>query len=480
MNLSGVARRVGVGVVARGFSQVTALVIAIVAARLLAREEFGVYAIASAFVVLLQALMYGGVYDYLIKDEAGDEILDTCFWMNATFGVGATALVAVLAFVIGALSHSAEVTRLMLWLAPSAMVAALTTWQEAVLLRRGRLGVYYGLWILVETLATALALVLFRSGAGLFALVAYRYAQVGIACLAYFAVLRLRPRLAWRPETARAAWRFAVNIYVSRMAGIVAGYSGDVLVGILVNPAAAAAYRLGSRVALGVSEIAYQPVTTMAWVQFARTQGRPEALRAEWMALVTALSVTAWPALAGLVLDSRSVLALVVGPGWDDAVPVIAVLAAARLFAAFEALLDPTLGVTDQTGLILRIRTAASVATLALLFVAARFGAVGAAAAQAAVAAGVALVAIMVALRATRASLATLAVRLLPGIVATLLTLAGATAAVALAGPAAAPPLAHLAISAAGGFVGWASAMVVTLRVSGWRGGRPATRPAAA
>ncbi len=479
MSLSGVARRIGIGVVARGFSQVTALLLAVVAARLLAKEAFGVYAIASAFVVLLQALMYGGVYDYIIKDKSGDEILDTCFWMNAAFGVLAAALVAGLAFVIGALSQSAEVTKLMLWLAPSAMVAAVTTWQEAVLLRRGRLGAYYGLWIVVETVATVLTLVLFHSGAGLLALVAYRYAQLGLAGFAYLAVLRMRPRLAWRPATARAAWRFAVNIYVSRMAGIVAGYSGDVLVGILVDPAAAAVYRLGSRVALGVSEIAYQPVTTMAWVQFARTQGRPEALRAEWMTLVTALSFTAWPALAGLVLNSRSVLALIVGPGWDDAIPVIAVLAAARLCAAFEALLDPTLGVTDQTGLILKIRTTASLATLALLFGAARFGAVGAATAQAATAVGIAFVAISVALRATQASLAMVMLRLLPGLLATVLTLAGATAATALAGTATASPAIQLAVSAGGGFVGWALTVLVTLRVSGLRAG-VATRPAVA
>ena len=485
MKLPRVAGRIGIGFVARGFSQVTALLIAIVAARLLAREEFGVYAIASAFVVLLQALMYGGVYDYIIKEGGGpdggdDRILDTCFSMNVTFGVLAASTVAGLAFVMGALTHCAQVTTLMLWLAPSAIVASITTWQEAVLLRRGRLKVYYALWLVTEALASALALALFRSGAGLFSLVAYRYAQLLLGSVCYFAVLRLRPRLAWHADTARATWRFALNIYVSRMAGIVASYSGDVLVGILVNPAAAGAYRLGSRVVLGVSEIAYQPVTTMAWVQFSRTQGKPDALRLEWFALVTALSVTAWPALAGLVLDSHSVLALVVGPGWDDAIPVIAVLAVARVLAAFEAFLDPILGVTDRSSLILKVRTIGSLAAIGLLFGAARFGAVGAAAAQAVVASGLALAAITVALRATRTRPATLLRRLVPGIACTVATGAGALGAIALAGVQPASPLATIAVSATGGLVAWAAAMAVTLRLTGLRGALTTARPAAA
>ena len=314
----------------------------------------------------------------------------------------------------------------------------------------------------------------------MFSLVAYRYAQLLLGSLCYFAVLRLRPRLAWHADTARAAWRFAVNIYVSRMAGIVASYSGDVLVGILVNPAAAGAYRLGSRVVLGVSEIAYQPVTTMAWVRFARTRGKPEAMRLEWLALLTALSLTAWPALVGLVLDGRSVLALVVGPGWDDALPVIAVLAVARVLAAFEAFLDPTLGVTDRSSLILKIRTVGSAAAVALLLGAARFGATGAALAQTIVAGALALAAIVVALRTTRTRPATLLLRLVPGLACTLATAAGALGALALAGLGPARPVSTIAVSLAGGVAGWAVTLAATARLAGLRHDGVAARPAAA
>ncbi len=475
-----VARRIGLGVVARGWSQVTALALAVIAARLLGKQDFGIYAIASAFVVLLQALMYGGVYDFIVKDDTGDSILSTCFWMNLAFGTGGAILVAILSVAMGHLTQSAEVARLMLWLAPTAIVASVASWQEAVILRRGRLTTYYWLWIGMETIASLLAVALFERGFGLFALVIYRYAQLALSCLCYALVLRLRPRFEWHGATASGAWRFAVNIYASRIVGMVASYSGDILIGTLVNPAAAGAYRLGSRVVLGVSEIAYQPVTTMAWVQFARARGKPDALRMEWLALVTALSVTAWPALAGLVIDSRSVLALVVGPGWDEAIPVIAVLAAARVLAAFEALLDPTLGVIDRSSLILRIRTLASLAAIALLFAAARFGAVGAAVAQAVVAGGLALAAIAVALRATRTRTAALLRRLLPGVACTAATGAGALGALALVGVGPASPVAAIAVSAAGGLAGWAATLAVTLRVTGLRGAAVPARPAAA
>lgn len=458
-----VARKVGIGVVARGWSQVSALILAIVAARVLGRAEFGVYAIASAFVVLLQALMYGGIYDYIVKDKADDGILGTCFWMNLVFGIGGACVVAALAFGLGALTHTPQVTHLMLWLAPSAVVASVTSWQEAVLLRDGRLKAYYILWIVTEIFAGTLAVVLFYESFGLYALVVYRYAQLTLASLGYFVLLRRVPRIEWRQDVARAAFSFAINIYVSRIVGTIANYSGDILIGTLVNPAAAGAYRLGSRVVLGVSEIVYQPIATMAWVHFSRAQDRPEALRTEWFTLLAALTLTAWPALAGLAYISHSALLLIVGPGWDEAVPVIGILAFARVLAAFEVFLEPTLGVLNRSAMILKIRATASFAAVAILCVLARYGAVGAAAAQMIVACGIAVTALVIGLRATRTGATAILRQLIPGLLCTGATLCGAATALAL-DPAQRPPAATLALAMAGGGLFWALTLFLCFR----------------
>ena len=148
-------RRIGIGVAARGWSQVTALALALLAARVLGKEGFGVYAIASVFVILLQGMMYGGIYDYIVKSRSETLEPNTCFWMNFGFSVAGAGIVAGLAPVMGALTHTPQVCSLMLVLAPSALVAAVATWQEALLLREGRLTLYYTLGIVTETLACA-------------------------------------------------------------------------------------------------------------------------------------------------------------------------------------------------------------------------------------------------------------------------------------------------------------------------------------
>ena len=455
-------RTIGIGVAARGWSQVTAMVLAVLAARVLGKQDFGIYAIASVFVILLQALMYGGIYDYIIKDREGAADTSTCYWMSLGFAAVGGIGIAALAPIVSTLTHSPPVMSLMLALAPSALIASATTWQEALLLRQGRLTAYYVNWVVMETIACGLAIALLLQGFGLWTFVVYRYAQLGLNALSYAVLVRERPHFRWQMPVARRVFAFSSNIYISRIVGIASSYSADILIGLLVSPASAGAYRLGSRVVLGVSEIAYQPVGTMAWVHFSRANDH-SALRQEWLNFVLVLSVTAWPALAGLALLSHSIVHLLVGAGWDEAVPVIVVLAFARMLSLFEVFLDPMLGVSDRTPVILKLRITASVLAISALAVLTHYGATGAAFAQVLVSLMLGLSAIRIGMRAADVNPGALLHALLPGLAATGAALAGAALTKAL--PLAAQSLTvQIGLEVLGGIALWAIVLFVVFR----------------
>ena len=440
------------------------MVLAVLAARVLGKQDFGIYAIASVFVILLQALMYGGIYDYIIKDREGVADISTCYWMSLGFAAVGGIGIAVLAPIVSTLTHSPPVMSLMLALAPSALIASATTWQEALLLRQGRLTTYYVNWVATETVACGLAIVLLLQGFGLWTFVVYRYMQLGLNALSYAMMLRERPHLHWQMSVARQVFAFSSNIYISRIVGIVSSYSADILIGLLVSPAAAGAYRLGSRVVLGVSEIAYQPIGTMAWVHFSRAK-TTSTLRLEWLNFILVLSVTAWPALAGLAFLSRSIVHLLVGPGWDEAVPVIIVLVFARMMSMFEVFLDPMLGVHDRTPMILKLRVTASVLAVCALAMLTRYGATGAAFAQVSVSLMLGLAAICIGVRATNLSARALLHALLPGLAVSGAALTGAMLTGAL--PISAQPLIlQVGLTSLGGIMFWAIVLFVVLRQS--------------
>ena len=456
-------RNIGIGVLARGWSQITAMLLAVLAARILGKHDFGIYAIASIFIVLLQGLVYGGIYDYIIKNRDDDLDIDTCFWMNLGFSAIGAVIIVMLAPLMGLLIHARAIVYLMIVLAPSALLAAVATWQEALLLRQGRLTAYYALGLVTETVAAAAGVAALLSGLGLWSFVVYRYAQLALASVGYLVVMHRIPRLHWHAETARDAIAFSSNIYVGRLVANLSMYSADLLIGVLVNPAAAGAYRLANRVVLGISEVAYQPATTMAWVHFSNAGADEGALQKEWVTLVTLLSLTVWPALAGLAFMSQTVIHLLVGSGWDEAVPVVVLIAISRIIALFQAFFDPMLGVLNRTAVILKVRGGAAIASIAILAALAHFGAVGAAAATIIVSIPLSLFAIRIGMTATRMSLGAFMQVLAPGLTATVATLAGAAAVSHVPGLAAFP-LVHAGLTVLGGIAAWAAVLLIVYR----------------
>jgi O-antigen/teichoic acid export membrane protein len=451
-----VAREIGIGVVVRAWTQVTAFVVVVIAARMLERQEFGIYAIASVFIIILSTIMYSGIYEYIIKTEDYEAAADTCYWINLGFALAGAIVIALLAPLVAALVRAPQIAPLMLCLAPTAIIAALTSWQEALVLRRKKITGYYIIWFCSETIAAGLAIALFFAGVRLYALVGYRYSQLIVSSVGYLLYMGDVPRLAWRTEQARHALAFASRLYGSRLIAIVTNYGADLIIGTLASPAAAGAYRLASRMIFGFSEIYFQPIKTIAWVRFSSAERAGSGLGHEWLGLMTVLSMIAWPTLGGAAVLSRQLTGTVLGNTWLAAAPVVVILALSKSGELFEVFLDPLLGTAGNTALLLRIRAGAAVVAIAGFLALAHLGPAFAAWAQAATYLSLAIVTIIVGLKRTNGTVRALITALLPGLATTALTMLAAAAASRLTGGAGWPLIAKFAADvAAGGFV-WA------------------------
>ena len=367
----------GLGVFARASTQVTALVVSIVAARVLGPDQFGTYAIASVFVVIAQAVLWGGVYDYVVKSQGVDVDVDTPFWINLMVGAAGCGLILLLAPLLSLATHLGEVFWLMVVLAPSMMLAAFGSWSEAVLIRRAQLGTYYKLTIGSDTMACVVAVLCFRAGLGVWSFIVYRYVQLAFAAALNTAMTRRLPRLRYDQAMARAVLAFANRINASRIVSMVAGYAPDLLLGFYAGPAQTASYRSANRIVGGVSDLCFGPGVKQAWVSVA-AHGEDVAARGRvWLGLLQALSLIVWPALCGIAILSQGLVELLAGPQWRAAAPVIVLIACARLLLVFEQFFEPLLGMRNRAALWFQIRLVRAVLSVLLFVVLGRFGAVG-------------------------------------------------------------------------------------------------------
>jgi O-antigen/teichoic acid export membrane protein len=454
MNI-GLAKDIGVGGVVRVWTQVSAFVVVVIASRSLDSQEFGIFAIATVFITVLSTIIYSGIYEYLIQIDDFKAAADTCFWIN--FGIAACGAAGIIfaAPLVAEAAHAPQLQGVMVWLAPSATIAALTSWQEALVLRRRKVSGYYLIWFCAETGSAAFAIGLFSYGFKIGGLIGYRYSQAVLTCLGYFVYMMDFPRIIFRVDEARLALAFASRLYGSRLIGILSNYSADLIIGILASPAEAGVYRLASRTVFGVSEVCYQPIKTIAWVRFSSALRNRAGLGQEWLVLMMVLSMVAWPALIGVGVLSRQLTDVVFGSAWLEVAPIIPLLALAKTTELFEVFLDPLLALSGQSRRLLWIRVAASVVAVGGFVTLAHLGAAYAAWVQTATYTMLATTTVVLGTWLTNVDLRTLAITLWPGIVTAIVTGGVAAATADFTIQTGWPPAALVACDVGAGALAW-------------------------
>jgi O-antigen/teichoic acid export membrane protein len=152
--------------------------------------------------------------------------------------------------------------------------------------------------------------------------------------------------------------------------------------------------KLAGAEALGLyyaaKQIAYRPlqlinpvVTKVALPVFARVQDEPERLRQGYLAVVAALALVQVPLYATLAALSALAVPLLLGIGWERAVPVMALLCMAMLLRSTINPVGSLLLARGRAAHSLAWNAGVLVVMAGLLAVGARWGAVGVAAAHA-------------------------------------------------------------------------------------------------
>ena len=373
-----------IAMAARVSGQFAMVAVTLVATRHLGPADFGVFAIAGALVMLARTMLYTGPFEYLLKlphDADQPRGAGACLAATMLVALGWTLLLLALGLAAPYVFKGGGVAAVILALAPSVLLGALAAFAESLMLRTGAVRRYYAITVLAEVGAGLAAIALLVAGWGLWALVLQIYARTVLMALALGA---LGPPLALAlPERATVAevLRWSVSRFGSVLVTFLANYSGDLVLGVVLSPAASGLYRAANRMVTALADMFVQPAGMLALTTLAaeRARGGSEGNPGAWPRLAGLFAVLGWPTMALLALFAHRVVPLALGPAWAAAAPVVAVFCVARMAALLTAVATAELIVTDRQGRVLAVQSVAATATAGLTILAAPYGALGAA-----------------------------------------------------------------------------------------------------
>ncbi|WP_160352569.1 oligosaccharide flippase family protein [Sphingorhabdus profundilacus] len=364
----------GIGFLSRATVQFLLFGVTIVATRQLSISEFGSYALASLFLIVARALFYVGPYEYLLKTPHTPSLYSTCLRANIILAAAISCLLALVYLIAFRMFETNDVSRLIALLAPSIFLVAITAWYEAVLLRDLRVRRYYLSTLIGDCIGAALAVFLLLKGYGVVSLVAQTYARLLILFILYAIGTTHRPALGHGWTHVREVFLWSKERYYAVLLNFSSTYGADVVLGILLSPAATGLYRASSRIVSTLTDLFAQPLQKISQTNLSARLVREKSLDSSWLTMLSGVGAIGWAGLITLAFLADDLVPLALGEKWTPAVPIVVSFCAVKSFMLLDAVTTSFLVCHDRQKQMLRVQICVALAVIMLSWFVAPFG----------------------------------------------------------------------------------------------------------
>jgi O-antigen/teichoic acid export membrane protein len=298
-----------------------------VAARFLARSEFGLMALVLVVVGFCQGMADLGTANAVLhRQRASRGELASLFWASLAVGVLLGAGVAAAGPALAAAWGEPALARWLLWIAPVFPFLGAAQVPMACLRRDLRFGAFAALELGSAAAGTAAVCALAVAGAGVGALVAGQLAVAAARCALALRLARYRPAPHFSRAELAPFLSFGLYQMGERLVSFAARNLDKLVIGVWLGTAALGAYSLAYQLVNRPFRLLSNLSGRVARPLLARVQHDHERLLGAYLESVRIAALTAFPLYVCAWLLAEPLVALVYGPGWGDVASLFRIL----------------------------------------------------------------------------------------------------------------------------------------------------------
>ncbi|HWH96193.1 MAG TPA: MOP flippase family protein [Baekduia sp.] len=326
-------------VFSQAFRQGSRLIVALILARLLTPEQFGVSAevlVISSLVIVFADLAFGAAL--IQRKEISDLDKSTAFWACMAFGVFFTALGFACAGPLADFYNEPQVEPLFRVMSFIFLTTSLSTVQESLLNRELSFKVLETRMMIATVGGAGVGIASAALGGGSWAII------LQALSLSIFSTLMLWVMSPWRPSL-RFSWAslasmasFSTYIFGHRLLYYLHRNTDNLLIGRFVGAAPLGAYAIAYNVILVPFSRLAVPIQDVVFPAFSRIQGDRERIADGWIRITRMVAAVTVPSLVGLAIVAEDFVNLLLGSKWHEATTVIQVLAWVGILQSLQSL----------------------------------------------------------------------------------------------------------------------------------------------
>jgi O-antigen/teichoic acid export membrane protein len=368
-------------VISQAFTLGSQTLVAIVLARLLFPEDYGLAAMVLVFAGIVPVFSDLALGAALVqRRDLTESDRSTVFWTTAGIGAAFTLLGVGLSWPVAAFYGEEAVQPLLAALSLTFVVTALGTTQRALLTREMDFKSLELRLMAASLLAGVLGIALAAAGYGAWAIIGQQLAAAAASTALLWAFSSWRPAFAFSLASLRGMIGFSGNVFGTRLLFYFNRSSDNILVGRFLGTAPLGAYNLAYNVMLAPLSRLGWPIAEVLFPAFSRMQNEPARMASAWIRVNRIVGALTVPTTLGLVVVAPEFVTAVLGSRWQAAEPVIRLLAWVGLLQSLGTLNSAVLQARDRTGTLLRYAVVALVASVTAFAVGLEWGIVGVAA----------------------------------------------------------------------------------------------------
>lgn len=345
--------------------------------RNIAADEFGVFAVASTFLILSD-LFFGDVMEngVLREHNPGSAFDSTMFWMSAAIALSMAVVVLLLAPIMSLAYGMSTLTEASCGVALVILLRGCSCIPQAIVLRK-RFVRQYALNSGASNLVGAgIGIVASLHGAGFWSLV-FQFAVTRVVGLVMATLSTgFLPALEFDRPTARRHFDFIRHGFWSSAATVAANRLDVIILGLVASSSQVGLFGLAKRVVQIAQELIASSFDKSLLLLRATHSHRSNSTNL-YSQTVLAQAIVLLPSLTGLALTSHLLIPLVFGAEWTAVAPLVSVMAAGAGFYSMARIERAELLYEGRTAEILRVRIMELILAVVLLTPAIGLGVAG-------------------------------------------------------------------------------------------------------
>lgn len=299
------------------------IVSAVVLARLLTPADFGLVSMVAVVGTFLRILKDAGLSTATVQQENITHAqVSNLFWINVALSAFMGLFVAALSPAFAWFYRDPRLVSVTLAFSITFGISGAVVQHQALLKRQMRFKAIAFVDITSASLGLLVGIAMAYSGCAYWSLVGMQFATTLIELVLTLSVCAWRPQRPTRGSKTRPLLRFGASLTFASLLSLLARGSDILLIGRFYGADAVGVYSRGLALLLRPVEQMIGPIEAVFTPILSRLQDDPSRYRRTFLQAYGAVALVSFPAAALLMALSRPLVIVLLGPKWEQVVPV--------------------------------------------------------------------------------------------------------------------------------------------------------------